>query len=78
MAAVGVLEANMEKDLVSAQAVQAPVQFFGSSCRPVVGYSGYTYLHLPKPRFGRTVVAIPAILAARMARSSLLSRCRLK
>ena len=48
----------------------------GGKYRPAVEYSGYTWNHLPVPDgfLCRKTDAIPAIFAARMARSSLLSR----
>ena len=48
--------------------------FFGTT-HPVGEYNGYTYYHLPGRRFGSRVVAMPAMRAACMARSSLESRC---
>ena len=48
----------------------------GGMCRPAVEYSGYTWIHLPVTDgfLCRKWDAMPAIFAARMARSSLLSR----
>lgn len=54
----------------------------GGMSRPVVEYIGYTHNHLPmldkKPEFANREEAIDAILAARIAFSSLLIRslCR--
>ena len=54
----------------------------GGSCRQAGGYSGYTWFHLPvsacNPPWERNTDARFAILAARMAFSSLPIRCRLK
>lgn len=53
-----------------------PAPDCGGMNRPVVGYNGYTYAHLPEkswPPPSRDV-AMFAILAAFMARSSLLIR----
>lgn len=55
-----------------------PARDGGGNCRPVGEHSGYTLLHLPRFRLGKMAVATPAIFAARIARSSLLSRWRLK
>ena len=51
---------------------------FFDMCRPAGGYIGYTYVHLPNGSRGiplpSTEVASDAILAARMAFSSLIMR----
>ena len=76
-------EADMEAPRVAAAleaASGAPA--CGGSCHPAVGYNGYTYGHLPRifcsaPDWSREE-AVPAIFAARMARSSFSTRPWLK
>ena len=59
-----------------------PVSCSGESCRLAVEYTGYTWFHLPvsacNPPWERNTDARFAILAARIAFSSLALRCRLK
>ena len=68
------LAADMAAPVAVVVVLWAPVQTGDGSFRPVAGCNDYTWVHLPVVRFGRTLVAIPAIFAARMARSSLLIR----
>ena len=55
---------------------------YGGMTRPAVGYNGYTYFHLPEsnemPEPDSAVDAMPAIFAARIARSSFVIRSRLR
>ena len=54
----------------------------GGNCRPAGGYSDYTWFHLPgknrEPAPPKAVEAMPAILAARIAFSSLTIRFSFK
>lgn len=66
----------MRKVLVSVAEVLAfgngaPELGYVDRSRPAVEYSGYTFFHLPAGVAPKNDVAKPAILAARMARSSL-------
>ena len=63
-------------------AVRGHESCFCGMSRPVAVHNGYTCTYLPDkngiPPLPKAVDAIPAILAARIARSSLLIRSRLK
>ena len=74
LAVVGVDTGARKTLVLSAElvlAAVAPACGYAGKSRPVVEYSGYTYFHLPAGDAPKNDVAKPAILAARMARSSL-------
>lgn len=83
---VGVWVLHKQADCVAlALAAEAAVgeweSDFSGMYRPVVGYNGYTYFHLPirdKIPLPSKDVATPASLLARIARSSLLMRSTVK
>ena len=68
--------------VIPAMAVVGEWEFdFSGMYRPVGGYIDYTWYHLParvNMPLPKSVVASPASLVARMARSSLFTRSRLK
>lgn len=70
--------ADSEAPVIWVRTATVPVQSGAGSCHPAVGCNGYTCIHLPMFKVGRILVAMPAIFAARMARSNLFNRCAFK